>query len=104
MLDIISMLCHHCFIAFEADCALLHVVLLQDIPSIIEAAKAEQADRLSVQAKMRDADNPDTSVVLYLQVGSGHSCRLIASTLALCSKATPLPACVCTLHADLSQK
>lgn len=41
---------------------------VQDIPSLIAAAKAEQSERLGVQAKMRDPNNPDTSVVLYLQV------------------------------------
>lgn len=40
----------------------------QDIPSIIAAAKAEKSERLAVQADMRDPDNPDTGVVLYLQV------------------------------------
>lgn len=41
---------------------------LQDIPGIIAAAREQRNERLSVQGSMRDAANPDTHVVLYLQV------------------------------------
>lgn len=41
----------------------------QDIPSIIEAAEAERAQRLQLQAKMREAKGADKGLVLYLQVG-----------------------------------
>lgn len=64
--------------AFHGQCCLgpaVFVCILQDIPSIIEGAKAEQADRLSVQAKMRDPSNADTSVVLYLQVGAADTAK-----------------------------
>ena len=40
----------------------------QDIPTIIEAAQAERSERLKTQAAMRDTDNADTQLVLYLQV------------------------------------
>jgi hypothetical protein len=41
---------------------------LQDIPNIIAAAREQRSERLGVQASMRDTANPDTHVVLYLQV------------------------------------
>jgi hypothetical protein len=47
---------------------------LQDIPNIIAAAREQRNERLGVQASMRDVTNPDTHVVLYLQVGLRCHC------------------------------
>lgn len=47
---------------------LLYLYRLQDIPSIIAAAESERAQRVQLQAKMREAQGADKGVVLYLQV------------------------------------
>lgn len=54
-------------------CTVLYLYCLQDIPSIIASAETERAQRVQLQAKMREAQGADKGVVLYLQVRLKHT-------------------------------
>ncbi|WIA37453.1 hypothetical protein OEZ86_014371 [Tetradesmus obliquus] len=77
--------------------------LAQDIPGIIAAAREQRNERLSVQGSMRDAANPDTHVVLYLQ-GPGekekeiNDCKLIVQNIVFGAKTLLFSILYCTRH------